>query len=123
MMPRNDPVVIHHGDQATYQLVNQVLIDDNYLTRSQAMHMALEASNKHGFVDETIQIPSENSSKRVHWSLCNVRILTWILNALAPELADSVIYATFAKEVWDDPKELYPPFNKEVYLFLSIFLS
>ncbi|KAI4340685.1 hypothetical protein MLD38_025495 [Melastoma candidum] len=71
------------------------------------MHMALEARNKHGFVDGTIQILSNNSSERVCWSRCNVLILTWILNALAPELAEGVIYATSATEVEDDLKERF----------------
>ncbi|KAJ0026288.1 hypothetical protein Pint_07601 [Pistacia integerrima] len=36
------------------------------------------------------------------WKQCNDVILSWILNSLTQDLADSVIFSTTAQEVWED---------------------
>lgn len=36
------------------------------------------------------------------WSQCNDMIHSWIINSIASEISDSVIYYTTAREVWED---------------------
>ena len=38
-------------------------------------------------------------------------ILSWILNSITPELADSVIYSTTAQEVWEDLRDRFSQSN------------
>jgi hypothetical protein len=38
-------------------------------------------------------------------------ILSWILNSITPELADSVIYSTTAEEVWEDLRDRFSQSN------------
>ena len=47
---------------------------------------------------------------------CNDMALSWLLNYISPDVANSVIYADIAKEVWDD---LYNRFLKEILLEYS----
>jgi len=49
-----------------------------------------------GFIDGTVQIPPAKSQPNHYASgkRCNDMILSWILNSISPELANSVIYST-----------------------------
>jgi hypothetical protein len=38
-------------------------------------------------------------------------ILSWILNSITPDLADSVIYSTTAQEVWEDFRDRFSQSN------------
>ena len=71
------------------------------------MTLALNAKNKLGFVNGTIEAPSEetHSDDYATWSRCNDMVHSWIVNTLNPEMSDSVIYYTTAHEVWEDLSE------------------
>ncbi|XP_075500055.1 uncharacterized protein LOC142538628 [Primulina tabacum] len=66
------------------------------------MAMALTARNKHGFVDNTVARPSPNDLLYCAWVRCNSMVTSWILNAVAREIDDSLIYMPTCHEVWID---------------------
>ncbi|CAL9003908.1 unnamed protein product [Prunus brigantina] len=107
----SDPFYIHHADQTGLTLVTQLLDGDNYATWSRAMLINLEAKNKLGFVDGTIKAPPTTSTKYLFWRRCNQLIKSWILNSISPSLANTVIYANTAAEVWSDLKERFSQGN------------
>nr|GEW91547.1 hypothetical protein [Tanacetum cinerariifolium] len=41
------------------------------------------------------------------WDMCNSVVFTWIINSLSPDLYAGAIYAKYAYELWNDPKETY----------------
>nr|GEZ85079.1 ribonuclease H-like domain-containing protein [Tanacetum cinerariifolium] len=41
------------------------------------------------------------------WDMCNFVVFTWIINSLSPDLYAGAIYAKYAYELWNDPKETY----------------
>lgn len=45
------------------------------------------------------------------WRRCNDMILSWILNSITPDLADSVIYSTTAQKVWEDLQDRFSQSN------------
>ena len=61
--------------------------------------MALSTKNKMGFVNETILKPEGPEAAK--WERCNDMVLSWLLNSISPDIANSVIYADTTKEVWD----------------------
>ena len=69
--------------------------------------MALSTKNKMGFVNETILKPEGPEAAK--WERCNDMVLSWLLNSISPDIANSVIYADTTKEVWDD---LYNRFSQ-----------
>jgi len=77
------------------------------------MTISLNAKNKLGFIDGTIQMPSAKSQLDDHalWKRCNDMILSWILNSITPELASSVIYSTTTQEVWEDLRNRFSQSN------------
>ncbi|RVW66050.1 Retrovirus-related Pol polyprotein from transposon RE1 [Vitis vinifera] len=68
------------------------------------MTISLNAKSKLGFIDGTTTMPSatDKPDKHASWKKCNDMILSWILNSLSQDLADSVIFSTTTQEVWED---------------------
>ncbi|RVW81703.1 Retrovirus-related Pol polyprotein from transposon RE1 [Vitis vinifera] len=85
-------------------LVSKPLNGDNYSTWCRAMTISLNAKSKLGFIDGTTTMPSatDKPDKHASWKKCNDMILSWILNSLSQDLADSVIFSTTAQEIERD---------------------
>jgi hypothetical protein len=77
------------------------------------MTISLNAKNKLEFIDGTVQIPSATNQPDDHalWKRCNDMILSWILNSITPELADSVLFSSTAQEVWEDLRDRFSQSN------------
>ncbi|RVX11871.1 Retrovirus-related Pol polyprotein from transposon TNT 1-94 [Vitis vinifera] len=95
---------LHHSDHPGMVLVSKPLNGDNYSTWCRVMTISLNAKSKLGFIDGTTTMPSATDKPDEHasWKKCNDMILSWILNSLSQDLADSVIFSTTAQEVWED---------------------
>lgn len=64
------------------------------------MSMALIAKNKPGFVDRSIQRPPMDD---LMYGVClrwNSMVISWILNSVAKEITDSLMYIPNAFEIW-----------------------
>nr|CAD1839766.1 unnamed protein product [Ananas comosus var. bracteatus] len=103
----SDPLVLHHSDHPGMLLVSKPLEGYNYGQWSRAMRISLSAKNKIGFVDGSIKVPTPSDLKFHIWQRCNDMVLSGILNAIHPDLAESVIYAKTAADVWEDLKERF----------------
>lgn len=66
------------------------------------MSMALTAKNKLGFVDRTILQPPIDDLLYGAWLRCNNMVISWILNSVSREIADSLMYIPTASEMWID---------------------
>ena len=91
----SNPFFIHHSDHPGMILVSKPLNGDNYGTWCRSMRISLSAKNKLGFVDGTVKKPSKKTDPDEFslWQRCNDMILSWILNSLDQDIADSVIYS------------------------------
>ncbi|KAF8365066.1 hypothetical protein HHK36_032927 [Tetracentron sinense] len=98
----NNPFYLPHSDNPGTILVSHPLNGDNYPTWSRAMHTALTAKNKFGFVDGSFLKPKDSSSSLASWERCNSMVLSWLCNAMMKDISDSVSYANTAHEVWTD---------------------
>ncbi|KAM1677882.1 hypothetical protein ACFXTI_038146 [Malus domestica] len=108
-----NPFYLHHSDHPNLVLVSKRLNGDNYTTWARGMHISLSAKNKLGFITGDIEEPSASKDPDAHasWRRCNDMILSWILSSLEPDLADSVLFSTTAKAVWDDLCERFSQSN------------
>ena len=96
-----NPYFLYHSDNLGMVLVSKPLNGDNYLTWCRAMTISLNTKSKLGFIDRTTTMPSAiaKPDEYASWKKCNDMILSWILNSLTQDLADSVIFSTTAQEV------------------------
>lgn len=106
----NSPYFLHHSDSPGTVLVSHRLTGDNYATWSRAMNMALVAKNKVGFVDGSLPQPDSKSPTHSLWIRANTMVCSWIINACDRDLADSVVFASSAYEVW---KDLHDRFSRK----------
>ena len=109
----SSPYSSHHSDHPGLVLISKPLNGNNYSTWKRAMSLALNSKNKLGFVDGSIDPPSQinNPEDYAIWSRCNDMVHSWIINTLNPEISDSVIYYTTAYEVWEDLRERFSQSN------------
>ena len=107
LMDPSDPFLLHHFDHPGIVLVTKLLNGDNYGTWSHWMSIALSAKNNTGFIDGSLKKPPSTNEKYLSWKRCNDMVLSWLLNSMEPDLANSVIYVEFAAEVWVDLKERF----------------
>ncbi|KAJ0479698.1 putative transcription factor interactor and regulator CCHC(Zn) family [Helianthus annuus] len=104
----SDPLYLHASDSSGLTVVNVKLKGTkNYVVWSNAMHLALMAKNKLGFIDESCKRSTTDDVLASQWDRCNSIVLTWILNSVSDELYVGQVYSKLASEVWDDLKETY----------------
>ncbi|KAG6508165.1 hypothetical protein ZIOFF_033535 [Zingiber officinale] len=94
-------------------LVSKSLDGDNYSTWRRAMTISLNAKSKFCFVDGTLEAPSAQNKLEDYatWKKYNDMVLSWILNSLIPDIADSVIFYDTVHEVWEDLQNRFSQSN------------
>ncbi|CAL2239954.1 unnamed protein product [Prunus armeniaca] len=109
----SDPFFIHHSDHPGMVLVSKILYGNNYAKWCRSMRISLSAKNKLGFVNGTIKAPSEKTKPESFevWQRCNDMVLSWLLNSIEPDIAESVLYSSTAQEIWEDLKERFSQLN------------
>ena len=109
----SSPYFIHHSDYPSHMLAPIKLNGANYPSWSRSMIHALTAKNKIGFINRSIQPPSktEQPTEYALWSQCNSMVLSWLIHSVEPDLAQRVIYAKTAHQVWEDFKDQFSQKN------------
>ncbi|XP_024179119.1 uncharacterized protein LOC112185140 [Rosa chinensis] len=104
-----NPLFLHHSDHPDLILVSKKLTGDNYNSWCRAMRIFLSAKNKTRFITGAIKEPSAIKKPEEHalWQRCNDMVLSWILNSLEPDLADSVLSCTTPRAIWEDLRERF----------------
>ncbi|KAK3028814.1 hypothetical protein RJ639_038641 [Escallonia herrerae] len=74
---------------------------------------ALTTKNKIGFINGSIEQPSEKDQPTEYdlWNQCNSMILSWLTHSVEPDLAKGVIHAKTAYQVWEDFKDQFSQKN------------
>ena len=95
----SSPSFLHNGDHPRMNLVSHPLTGANYHTWRRAMLMALTAKKKIGFVDGTIPRPNSNDIMYNARCRCNSMVFSWIINTVAKDIANSLLYLDFANDI------------------------
>ncbi|XP_075473384.1 uncharacterized protein LOC142504395 [Primulina tabacum] len=102
---------LQNGDNPGLVLVSHPLSGNNYNTWSRAMTMALTAKNKLSFVDGTSFCPPIGDLLYDAWIHCNSMVISWILNWVSREIADSLMYIDTTHEIWIDLRDRFHQSN------------
>ncbi|KAK2968679.1 hypothetical protein RJ640_005820 [Escallonia rubra] len=112
-MDPSNSYFIHHSDHPSHLLIPIKLNGANYSSWSKSMIHALTAKNKIGFINGSIEQPSEKDQPTEYalWNQCNSMILSWLTHSVEPDLAKGVIHAKTAYQVWEDFKDQFSQKN------------
>ncbi|XP_061371875.1 uncharacterized protein LOC133314408 [Gastrolobium bilobum] len=102
MEDSSSPYFLQNGDHSGLVLVSHTLTGSNFSSWKRAMILAFTAKNKLVFVDGSIPRPSPNDLLISSWTRCNSMVISWILNSVTKEIADSLLYFSTGYEVWTD---------------------
>ncbi|CAN1292939.1 Retrovirus-related Pol polyprotein from transposon RE1, partial [Linum perenne] len=83
------------------------LSNDNYHTWSRAITVALSIKNKLQFINGTSSMPDPSDTSYAVWIRCNFAVLSWILNSVSDDIAQSLISYDNAASAWNDLKQRF----------------
>ncbi|XP_061345104.1 uncharacterized protein LOC133290959 [Gastrolobium bilobum] len=96
------PYYLQNGDHPGLILVTHSLTGPNFNSWNRAMLIALTAKNKVCFVDGSLLRSDHSDLLFVAWTRCNSMVISWLLNSVSKEIADSLMYFSTAYDLWDD---------------------
>lgn len=67
--------------------------------------------NKLVLVNGTYPKPDNTSPLQPHWARANDMVISWILNTVTTEIADSVSYVTLASQMWKELEDRFSSIN------------
>ncbi|GAU47119.1 hypothetical protein TSUD_98960 [Trifolium subterraneum] len=102
-----NPYFLHSNENPSLVLVQTPLSGSNYHQWSRAMVMALRSKNKLHFINGSFPRPMDEDLDSLAWDRCNTMIMSWLNNAVAPEISQSIIWMDSASEIWQDLKERF----------------
>ncbi|KAJ1443144.1 hypothetical protein SESBI_00426 [Sesbania bispinosa] len=68
------------------------------------MQVALFVKNKLPLIDETLLKPAATDATFAAWTRANNIIISWLYNSVSKEIIMSILFATTAREIWEDLK-------------------
>lgn len=93
-------------------IITQVQLQgENYEEWARAIRTSLRARRKWGFIEGTIEQPSEGSFEMEDWWMMQSMLVSWILNTIKPSLRSTVSYMENAQDLWKDIKERFSVIN------------
>lgn len=107
----NHPFYLHPSDSPGMFLANYVFDGKGYGGWRRGILIALYAKNKVGFIDGTSVQPNISSDSFKSWDRCNDVVISWLLNTLSKEIAESVLYSKTAREIWTELEERFGQSN------------
>ncbi|XP_055814382.1 uncharacterized protein LOC129884029 [Solanum dulcamara] len=105
------PYYIHPSDYPGMNLVGALFDGRSYGGWRRAVIIALSAKNKLGFIDGSLTVPAVDLMLQKAWERCNNMVLSWLLNSLSKEIAESVLYSHSAQLLWSDLEDRFGQAN------------
>ncbi|KAF7808328.1 Cysteine-rich RLK (RECEPTOR-like protein kinase) 8 [Senna tora] len=90
---------LHNSDHSSMPLVNTILDGKNYWAWSISVMTTLEAKDKVGFVDGSIDPPTDFIEFK-KWKMTDSMIKSWMVNSISKEISDMFFFRS-SKALWD----------------------
>lgn len=76
-----------------------------------SIQISLGAKKKVGFIDGTSKKPDNPGSELDDWTSNDYMVWSWLLNAISKEIVGAFIFATTARELWNELEEHFSENN------------
>ncbi|XP_069149162.1 uncharacterized protein [Solanum lycopersicum] len=107
----SNPLYIHPSDNPSLILVPVVFEGVGYRSWRRGIMRSLSVKDKLGFINGELKRPSSTSPQYRQWERCDNMVISWILNSLSKDIADSVEYVSDAVELWKEIEDRYDQTN------------
>ncbi|XP_074285866.1 uncharacterized protein LOC141611180 isoform X2 [Silene latifolia] len=114
VIPLSSPLFLYPSDSPSLKLTHMTFNGDNYDLWAAAVKNGLDAKNKLGFVEGTVEKPEgseQNNYEMVAWRQCNAMIKAWLRNVIDEKLHPSINFNATVVEIWKELKERYAAGN------------
>ncbi|XP_074341882.1 uncharacterized protein LOC141679278 [Apium graveolens] len=98
---------LHPSDNTGMKLVTTPFSGTCYGNWKRSMIIGLTAKNKMSFIDGTLAKPAATDDTYPAWSRCNSMITGWIITALEPQIASSILYVDTARDIGIDLEQRF----------------
>ncbi|XP_019228351.1 PREDICTED: uncharacterized protein LOC109209521 [Nicotiana attenuata] len=105
------PLYVHPSDVLGTSLVSTPFDGTCYGSWRRTVLVALSIRNKTAFIIGTTGRPPDGSPLARQWQRCNDLVISWLVNSLSKDIARSVEYSEFAKDIWNELEERYGKAN------------
>ncbi|XP_060963732.1 uncharacterized protein LOC133033137 [Cannabis sativa] len=109
--PVNDdisiPFFLSTGNHPGLILVSNVLNGSNYQSWKRGITMALAAKKKISFIDGSLPRTEIDNPSLNSWLICNNMVMSWLVNSVSQEIAQSIMYFDLATDMWNDLAERF----------------
>lgn len=93
------PLYIHSSDVLGTSLVPSPFDGSNFGSWHRTILVVLSIHNKLVFIDGTSIRPPCTSPLARQWQRCNYLVVSWLTNSLSKEIARSVEYSAYARDI------------------------
>ncbi|CAH1440348.1 unnamed protein product [Lactuca virosa] len=107
----SNPLFLGSSDNPNLVLVSNVFNGIGFSAWKRSISIFLLAKNKFGLVDGTIAQPLVTSPSYSSWNRVNSMVISWILNSLSKNIADSVLMLQSAHEIWQELNQRYEQYD------------
>ncbi|XP_075112711.1 uncharacterized protein LOC142182341 [Nicotiana tabacum] len=114
---------LHPLDYPGINLVSSVFNGRGYGGWRRVVVIALSAKNKLGLIEGSLVVLGVESGLQRVWARCNDIVLSWLLNSLSKEIAESVLYSQSTKDLWSDLEDRFGQTNSAKLFQLQKELS
>jgi hypothetical protein len=101
------PYDITSLDNPGFTITQVQLKGDNYEEWARSFRTALRARKKFGFIDGSIEQPSEESDDWEDWWTINSLLVSWIRNTIESTLRSTISHVEIARDLWLDIKDRF----------------
>ncbi|CAN1146609.1 Retrovirus-related Pol polyprotein from transposon TNT 1-94 [Linum perenne] len=113
----SNPLFLSPGENLSVPITSVKLSNDNYHLWSRSINVALSIKNKIVFIDGSLPPPATTDTTFAAWNRCNYAVLSWLLNSVSDDIAQSLIsydsafitqYFTNLKMLWEEYLQYRP---------------
>lgn len=105
------PLYLSTSDNPIQSLVTKPFDGNGFQAWKRSVRIALSARNKLGLVDGSVHQPSESDILYGNWERTNNMVISWILNSVEKDIADSLLYCNNAREIWKELENRFEQSN------------
>ncbi|KAH0635766.1 hypothetical protein KY289_035681 [Solanum tuberosum] len=111
MIDTGNPLYIHPSDNPSFTLAPTHFDGTGYRSWKRSVLRSLSVKNKLDFVTGEYLKPDTPSMTVRQWERCDDMVISWILNSLSKEIADSIEYVANSEELWKELQDRYDQTN------------